>query len=81
MNLHEKRLPSTGFRALCLCSLGGRIAAGANLLGEIYADDLLEGEMDKFLGRIVGQSIFVWAEILVDILGTQDLIFNPEDLY
>lgn len=26
---------------------GGRIAAGANLLGEMYADDLLEGEMDK----------------------------------
>lgn len=26
---------------------GGRLAAGANLLGEMYADDLLEGEMDK----------------------------------
>ena len=27
--------------------LGGRMAAGANLLGEMYADDLLEGEMEK----------------------------------
>lgn len=31
---------------------GGRIAAGANLLGEMYADDLLEGEMDKRLGNL-----------------------------
>lgn len=26
---------------------GGRLASGANMLGEMYADDLLEGEMDK----------------------------------
>lgn len=31
---------------------GGRIAAGANLLGEMYADDLLEGEMDKISSSI-----------------------------
>ena len=31
---------------------GGRLASGANMLGEMYADDLLEGEMDKHLGRV-----------------------------